>query len=61
LLLHQVVDDLFFFPKVAELWWVLMGVGAAHAWQTQSVGEAQQDTHLPVRRRLERFQPRVAL
>lgn len=25
---HQVFDDLFFFPKVGELWWMLVGVAA---------------------------------
>ncbi|MDQ2817451.1 MAG: O-antigen ligase family protein [Candidatus Eremiobacteraeota bacterium] len=40
LFLHQIVDDLFFFPKVAELWWLLMGATAVHVWQTQSVTEA---------------------
>lgn len=26
---HQVFDDVFFFPKVGELWWTLLGVAAA--------------------------------
>ncbi|HLI94597.1 MAG TPA: O-antigen ligase family protein, partial [Candidatus Baltobacteraceae bacterium] len=29
LLLHQVVDDLFFFPKVAALAWLMLGAGTA--------------------------------
>ncbi|HZV78124.1 MAG TPA: O-antigen ligase family protein [Candidatus Binatus sp.] len=28
MLLHQVVDDLFFFPKVGLLWWLLVGAAA---------------------------------
>ena len=28
---HQLFDDLTFFPKVGELWWTLLGVGAAVA------------------------------
>ena len=28
LLLHQVFDDLFFFPKVGLLWWLLIGAAA---------------------------------
>ncbi len=28
LLLHQVFDDLFFFPKVGLLWWLLIGATA---------------------------------
>jgi hypothetical protein len=29
LLSHQLVDDLFFYPKVAGLFWVLLGAGVA--------------------------------
>jgi hypothetical protein len=29
LVAHQVVDDLFFYPKVGELWWIVLGVAAA--------------------------------
>ena len=29
--LHQVVDDLVFFPKVGVLWWLLLGIAAVHA------------------------------
>jgi len=36
LLLHQVFDYLFFFPKVGLLWWLLLGVAAAHVTALQS-------------------------
>lgn len=29
LAMHQVVHDLFFYPKVGELWWIVLGVAAA--------------------------------
>jgi len=38
LLVHQLVDDLFFFPKVAALCWLLLGIGTATA-----VGSARPD------------------
>ncbi len=27
--LHQIVDDLAFYPKVGDLWWIVLGLGAA--------------------------------
>ena len=33
---HQMFDDLTFFPKVGELWWTLLGVGAAVAAKPMS-------------------------
>jgi O-antigen ligase len=38
LLVHQLVDDLFFFPKVAALCWLLLGIGTA-----TMVGSARPD------------------
>jgi len=29
LALHQIVDYLVFYPKVAAAWWLLLGIGAA--------------------------------
>jgi len=31
LALHQVVDLLVFYPKVGELWWIVLGAGVAQA------------------------------
>jgi hypothetical protein len=36
LLAHQVVDDLFFYPKVAALFWLVLGAGAAGVAPTTS-------------------------
>ncbi len=36
LLVHQVFDDLFFFPKVAALAWLLLGAGTARALTAQT-------------------------
>lgn len=42
LVVHQFVDDLFFFPKVAMLWWLLMGAAtAAVGVSTGSSADAQ--------------------
>ena len=41
LLAHQLVDDLFFFPKVASLCWLLLGYGTAAGAQAQEHAQNQ--------------------
>lgn len=44
LLCHQLVDDLFFFPKVAGLFWLLLGAGVAASYEGAGTGAASAES-----------------